>query len=218
MPWPVLGLGLLLLLWVAPLLHAGAPTCDALAMVGDHVGAESCYAAAAAAQPGDADVAFNWGVTVKNIALDTGGGAEAAALLRRALALYEQAVAFGGQQQPFLYALADAHCRLNQLDSAVAIYTAIDNWRRGVPYNASGHTATAISHAERTVRDNRAITTGDKLAKLRLLWEHRFSDDFGIVAGRICEPDEVAHLHAVFGHTAPLDEPMIRWFYHTVGA
>lgn len=211
------------LLCMALVLHGGtypATSCDTLALAGSTAQANSCYAAAAGTDPEDANVLFNWGVTTRAIAQETKDGAEAAALVRRAVTLYERAVALGGRQQIFLYALADAYCRLNQLDSAVEMYTTLDNWRRGLPYNVSSDdTAASISLAERAVRDNRAATTGDKLSKLSVVWEHRFSDDFRIVADRICEPDEAAHLHALFQPDrapAQLEEPLSRWFYHTV--
>jgi tetratricopeptide (TPR) repeat protein len=203
-------------------LHGGtypATSCDTLALAGSTARAESCYAAAAVADPEDANVLFNWGVTTRAIAQEAKDSAEAAVLVRRAVNLYERAVALGGKQQIFLYALADAYCRLNRLDRAVEMYTTLDNWRRGLPYNVSSDdTAASISLAERAVRDNRAATTGDKLSKLSVVWEHRFSDDFRVVADHICEPDETAHLHALFqpDRAAQLEEPMSRWFYHTV--
>ena len=152
-----LGLGLLLMLTMTAANREGH--CDDIFLGGEYANAVSCYAMAVAAHPDDADAAFNLGVALKAQAEHVGPQVEVFALLRRALTHYERAVALGGEQLVFLLGQAEAYTRLNQLEDAVRIYTAVDRFRRGVPYAATPAASEAVvAAAERAVREDRAAS------------------------------------------------------------
>jgi len=183
-----------------------AQECAALWYGGNHSAAHACYTKAAEAMPTDADVVFNLGVATKSLVDASWNGAsfsdEERAGLRKALTLYERAEEVGGDQLSYMIAQADAHCRLNQLDQAVAIYTSIDRFRRGVPFNVSPGAPSAseseVARAVQAVLQDRAASTPGKLAKWETVWAHREDPDFKAKVAGVCEPDEADHLHPVF--------------------